>query len=328
MIGHGLRFGRCTLLLAALFALSIGDVGAQGYPNRPVRLVVPVAPGGVIDFVGRSLAQQLSEGLGQPVVVENRPGAGGITGTDGVARSAPDGYTLVLMDMGVVVNPVLRPSLVTYDLFTQLQTVSIVSTSPLVVVVSPTMPVKSFPEFVAYGKTKPAKFNFASPGIGSTTHLATEIFKLRSGVAATHVAYRGVGSSFTDLMNDEIQFVFSSIAGALSLIESNRIRGIATTGRLRSSLFPDLPTVSEAGIPGFQVEIWLGLFAPAPLAPDVLARLNAEVKKALEKSEIKAGWHKVGILPLGTSPQDGSAFIRAEYEKWRKVIAEANLKDG
>ena len=146
------------------FAISIGNASAQDYPNRPIRLVVPVAPGGVIDYVGRTLAQQLSEGLGQPVVVENRPGAGGITGTDSVARSAADGYTLVLMDMGIVVNPSLRPSSVPYDLFTQLQTVSIVSSSPLVVVVSPTMPVKTFAEFMAYGKTKPAKFNFASPG--------------------------------------------------------------------------------------------------------------------------------------------------------------------
>ena len=323
-----LRTARHLLLLATFFAIAVGDARAQDYPNRPIRLVVPVAPGGVIDYVGRTLAQQLSEGLGQPVVVENWPGAGGITGTDSVARSAPDGYTLVLMDMGIVVNPSLRPSSVPYDLFTQLQTVSIVSSSPLVVVVSPTMPVKTFAEFIAYGKTKPAKFNFASPGIGSTTHLAAEIFKLRSGVPATHVAYRGVGSSFTDLMNDEIQFVFSSIAGALSLINSNRIRGLATTGRSRSPLFPDLPTVSEAGTPGFEVEIWLGVFAPAPLPPAVLARLNAEIKTALEKSELKAQWSKVGILPLGTGPDDGSAFIRAEFEKWRKVIADANLKDG
>jgi tripartite-type tricarboxylate transporter receptor subunit TctC len=313
------------LLAPVLMALSASAVQAQGYPNKPIRLVLPYAPGGIIDYVGRTLATHLSEPLGQPVVAENRPGAGGISGTDTVARSTPDGYTLVLMDPAIVINPTLQPS-VPYDLFKQLQTVSIVSSSPEVLVVSPTLPVKNFDEFVAYAKANPGKLNFSSAGIGTTPHLAGELFKQRTGVDAVHVPYRGIGASYTDMMAGKISFAFSSIAGALPFTSDNRVRPIATTGLKRTPVYPDQPTVDEAGLKGFEVDLWLGIFAPTGLPADVLARLNADIKKTLSKEEVKVALAKVGVEPRGSTPQEGDAFLKTEYEKWKTVVVEGKIK--
>jgi tripartite-type tricarboxylate transporter receptor subunit TctC len=299
---------------------------AQTYPSKPVRLVLPYAPGGIIDYVGRTLAQKLTENLGQPVLAENRPGAGGIVGTDSVARSAPDGYTLVLMDPAIVINPTLQAD-VPYDLFKNLQTVSIVSSSPEVLVVSPTLPVKTFSELVAYGKANPGKLNFASAGIGTTPHLAGEMFKLRTGIDATHVPYKGIGASYTDMMSGKVQMAFSSIAGALPFTADNRVKAIATTGTKRSSVYPDLPTVAEAGLPGFEVDLWLGVFGPAGLPGPALARLNRDLQKALEAPDLKAALAKVGVEPRGTSAEAGAAFLRAEFDKWKQVIADGKIKE-
>ena len=315
-----------VLLVLAPAALATGSAVAQSYPAKPIRLVLPYNPGGIIDYVGRTLAQHLGEPLGQPVVAENRPGGGGIAGTDAVARSAADGYTLVLMDPAIVINPTLQPS-VPYDLFKQLQTVSIVSSSPEVLVVSPHLPVNSFAELVSYGKANPGKLNFASAGIGTTPHLAGEMFKQRTGIEATHIPYRGIGASFTDMMSGKVQFAFSSIAGALPFTSDNRVRPIATTGLKRSSVYPDLPTVDEAGLKGFEVDLWLGVFAPSGIPADVLARLNSEIGKALQRDEVKAALAKVGVEPRGTGPQDGATFLKAEFDKWKTVIAEGNIKE-
>lgn len=319
------RHWAALLLAPALVTFSATAVLAQGYPNKPVRLVLPYAPGGIIDYVGRTLATHLSEPLGQTVVAENRPGAGGIAGTDTVARSAADGYTLVLMDPALVINPTLQPS-IPYDLFKQLQTVSIVSSSPEVLVVSPTLPVKNFQEFVAYAKANPGKLNFSSAGIGTTPHLAGELFKQRTGVDAVHVPYRGIGASYTDMMAGKISFAFSSIAGALPFTSDNRVRPIATTGLKRTPVYPDQPTVDEAGLKGFEVDLWLGIFAPAGLPADVLARLNADIRKTLAKEEVKAALAKVGVEPRGSTPEEGAAFLKSEYEKWKTVVIEGKIK--
>ena len=288
--------------------------------------MLPYAPGGIIDYVGRTLAQKLTENLGQPVVAENRPGGGGVLGTDSVARSAPDGYTLVLMDPAIVINPTLQAD-VPYDVFKNLQTVSIVSSSPEVLVISPTLPVKTFPELVAYGKANPGKLNFASAGIGTTPHLAGEMFKLRTGIDATHIPYKGIGASYTDMMSGKVQMAFSSIAGALPFTTDNRVRAIATTGAKRSSVYPDLPTVAEAGLAGFEVDLWLGVFAPAKLPAPILTRLNGELTKALEAADLKAALAKVGVEPRGTSPEEGTVFLRAEFDKWKQVIADGKIKE-
>ncbi|MEW6452961.1 MAG: tripartite tricarboxylate transporter substrate binding protein [Pseudomonadota bacterium] len=315
-----------ALALGSAFAAAISaGAQAQSFPTKPIKLVLPYSPGGIIDYVGRQLAQHLGDTIGQPVVAENRPGAGGIAGTDTVARSAPDGYTLVLMDPAIVINPTLQPS-VPYDLFKGMTTVAMVSTSPEVLVVSPQLPVKTFDELVAYGKANPGKLNFGSAGIGTTPHLAGELFKQRTGVDATHIPYRSIGQSYPDMMANKIQFAFSSIAGALPFTSDNRVRAIATTGLKRSSVYPDLPTVDEAGLKGFEVDLWLGIFAPAGLPADVHAKLSAELKKTLEKPEVKTALAKVGVEPRWQDQKDSAAFLKNEFDKWKKVIADGNIK--
>jgi tripartite-type tricarboxylate transporter receptor subunit TctC len=298
---------------------------AQSYPAKPVKLVLPYNPGGVVDFVGRTLAQHLGEALGQPVVSENRPGAGGIVGTDVVARAQPDGYTLLLMDPAIVINPTLQES-VPYDLFKQLDVISVVSSSPLVLVVTPGLNVKTFDAFIAYAKANPGKLNFASAGIGTTPHLAGEMLKQRTGIVATHVPYRGIGASYTDMMANKVQFAFSSIAGAVPFTTDNRVLAIATTGEMRSEVYPDKPTVSEAGLSGFTVDLWLAVFAPAGLPADVKTKLNTAINTVLANPELKAAFAKVGASPRGTTPAEGAAFVKADYDKWKTVITEGKIK--
>jgi tripartite-type tricarboxylate transporter receptor subunit TctC len=311
----------CALVLSALAT----SVLAQAYPSRPLRLIVPYAPGGVVDFIGRTLGQRLSEQLGQTVIADNRPGAGGIIGVEATAKSAPDGYTLVLMDPAIVINPVLQDA-VPYDVIRDLTAVAIVGSSPLVLASHPELPVKSVADVIAYAKANPGKLNFASAGIGTTPHMAGELLKLRIGAQMTHVPYKGMGPAMADLVSGRVQVSFGSITAALPFLGDHRLRGLATTGATRSSALPDLPTMIEAGLPGFEVELWLGLFGPAKLAPAALARLNAETTKAIAHPEARAAFAKVGVEPRGTSPGDAAAFIRAENEKWGKLVREAKLK--
>src|SRR5262249_21706707 len=239
-IGRSIIGAALSLVLFASAAL------AQSYPNRPVRLILPYNPGGIVDYVGRSLGQHLGEALGATVVPENRPGAGGILGTEVTARAQPDGYTLLLMDNAIVINPSLQEH-VPYDFFKQIDAISWVSSSPLVLVVTPDLKVKSFDEFVAYAKANPGKLNFATAGVGTAPHLAAEMFKQRTGINAVHVPYKGIGASYIDLMSNKIQFAFSSIAGALPFTTDNRVLPLATTGETRSEVYPDKPTMAEAG---------------------------------------------------------------------------------
>jgi tripartite-type tricarboxylate transporter receptor subunit TctC len=312
-----------VLLGSALLAPS--TAGAQSYPNKPIRIVLPYVPGGIIDTAGRNLALRLGETAGQSVVAENRPGAGGMVGADVVARSAPDGYTILLTDPALVSNPTLQAD-VPYDLFKQLQAVSIIGSSPAVIVASPSLPFTNFAEFIAYAKANPGKLNFASAGIGTAPHLAGEMIKLRTGIEMTHVPYRGIGAAYPDVMSGKVQLAFSSIAGAVPFTADNRVRPIATTGPTRSPVYPDVPTVAESGLPGFAVDLWIAIYAPAGLPPAVLAKLNGDINKALQQGELKAAFAKIGITPRGTSPEEGAAFTRSEYEKWKKVIVEGKIK--
>ena len=314
-----------ALLVGAAAVLAATSAAAQSYPTKPVRLVLPYAPGGIIDYVGRTLATHMSGPLGQQVIAENRPGAGGIAGTDVVARSAPDGYTIVIMDPAIVINPTLQPSM-PYDLFKQLTTVSIVSTSPEVVVVAPQLPVKTIAELTAYAKANLGKLNFASAGVGTTPHLAGELYKQRAGIDAVHVPYRSIGQSYPDMMANKVQFAFSSIAGALPFTSDDRVRAIATTGSKRSPVYPDLPTIDEAGLKGFEVDLWLGIFAPTGLPADALTKLNTALLTTLAEPQVKTALAKVGVEPRGTSPQQGAEILKAEFEKWKKVITEGKIK--
>ena len=316
------RFASAALICAAVLTPPTSQ--AQTYPSKPIHFILPYIPGGIIDTAGRHLALRLSESLGQSVVPENRPGAGGMVGADVVARSAPDGYTMLLTDPGLVSNPTLQSD-VPYDLFNGLQAVSIVGASPAVIVASLKLPVTTFPELIAYAKANPGKLNFASAGIGTAPHLAGEMIKLRAGIDMTHVPYRGIGAAYPDVMSGKVQLAFSSIAGAVSFTSDNRVRPLATTGPARSPVYPDVPTVAES-LPGFDVDLWIGIYAPAGLPPPVLAKLNGEINKVLQHPELKAAFAKIGVEPRGTSPEQAAAFTRSEYEKWKTVIVEGKIK--
>ena len=297
-------------------------------PSKPIRLVLPYAPGGATDFIGRTVAQHLGEVIGQQVVAENRTGSGGIPGTDYVVRSAPDGYTLVLMDPALVINPSLLASL-PFDLFKDLKIVSRVSSAALVLVASPHLPVKTFAEFLAHGKANPGKLNFASAGIGTTPHLAGELFKQRAGVDAVHVPYRGIGQSYTDMMSGKISFAFSSFAGAQPFTADNRVRPLATTGLKRSTgSYADLPTLDEAGperLRGRAVVRDPGAGGGAGGCARQAQRRAGQ--DAAARPELKAAFAKIGAEPVPTTQQDGAAFLKTEHEKWKKVIADGNIKE-
>jgi tripartite-type tricarboxylate transporter receptor subunit TctC len=321
------RMNRPTarVLVWSMLALAASlPAHAQNFPDRPVHLIIPYGPGGIVDFAGRVLAAKIGDALGQTVVPENKPGAGGIVGVDYVAHAAPDGYSMALMDPGIVANPTLQKSM-PYDIFKDLVTLSVVSSSPEVLVVAPQLGIKTYAELVAYGKANPGKLNYASAGVGTTPHLAAEMWKLRTGIDAVHVPYKGIGGSFTDMMSNKVQMAFSSIAGALPFTGDNRIVALATTGTTRSAVYPDLPTVAEAGLPGYSVDLWLSLYGTAGTPPDILAKLNSAINKALQDGELKTSFAKFGLTPRGTSLAEGSAFTKDEYLKWKKVIEDGHI---
>jgi tripartite-type tricarboxylate transporter receptor subunit TctC len=309
-----------TVLAAASLAAQ-----AQTYPNKPIRLILPYVPGGIIDTTGRNLAARLGEAMGVSVVAENRPGAGGTVGVDVVARSAPDGYAIVLTDPGVVTNPTLLKD-VPYDLFKGLQPVSIIGSSPAVIVASMHLPVTTFAEMIAYAKANPGKLNFASAGIGTAPHLAGEMIKLRTGIEMTHVPYRGIGAAYPDVLSGKVQLAFSSIAGAVPFTTDNRVRPLAVTRAVRSPVYPNVPTVAESGLPGFDVDLWLGIYAPAGMPAPVLAKLNGAIDKVLQHPEMKAALAKIGVEPRGTSTEEAVAITRSEHDKWKQVIVEGKIK--
>jgi tripartite-type tricarboxylate transporter receptor subunit TctC len=313
------------LLICAVLVCAAGFTAyAQNFPDRPLHLIVPYGPGGITDFAGRTLGARLGDILGQPVVVENKPGASGTVGVNYVAHSAPDGYSMAIMDPAIVINQILQKSM-PYDIFKDIVTLSIISSSPTVLVVTPELGIKTYAELVAFGKANPGKLNFATAGIGTAPHLAAELWMLRTGINAVHVSYKGIGASYTDLMSGKIQMAFSSIAGALPFTSDGRIIALATTGTERSPVYPDLPTVAEGGLPGYNVDLWLGLYGTAGTPPDVLTKLNGAIGKALQDSDLKASFAKFGLTPRGTSMADGAAFVNDEYAKWQKVITDAHI---
>jgi len=320
---------RLKRFISIVFSLVTAVAGApyaraMDYPTRPIHLVISYQPGGIVDFAGRVLADQLGTVLGQSIVVENRPGAGGIVGVDSVAHADPDGYNLVLIDPSIVTNPVLHKNM-PFDVFKDLTPISLVGSSPDVLVVAPQLQIKSFDALVAYGKANPGKLNFASPGIGTTGHLAGEMFRQRLHIDATHVPYKGSGPAFVDLMSGKVQMLFSSIAGALPFTQKGSIVPLATTGHLRSPVYPDLPTVEELNQPGFVADTWLCLFAPAGTPADVIATLNRAVVKAGQAEALKTSFAKFGVEPRTSTAPETSTFIKDEYAKWKAVITDSHI---
>jgi tripartite-type tricarboxylate transporter receptor subunit TctC len=311
--------------LAALLAATPPEAAAQEYPSRPPHLVVPYAPGGVVDYSGRLLAKALGDVLGQQLVVDNRTGAGGVIGTETVVHAAPDGYSLLIMDPAIAVNPSLMKA-VPYDVLKDLQTISMVGSTPLVLVVPAASPAQDLGGLVAYAKARPSPLTFGSAGIGTTPHMAGELFRLAAGLELTHIAYKGMGPAVADLIAGQVDLSFSSITAALPFIQDGRLRGLATTGARRSRALPDLPTVAEAGFPGFEVDLWLALFGPANLPRPLLDRLNRAVGQALATPALVEGLARFGVEPLPGTPEAGTAFVAAELEKWARVVRDAKLQ--
>jgi tripartite-type tricarboxylate transporter receptor subunit TctC len=310
---------------ATLFAsFSAGDALA-GFPDRVVRIVVPFAPGGGTDVIARTLAQEMAKDLGAAVVVENKPGAGTIIGTQAVAASEPDGYSLLMGTFANAVNPSLGAKL-PYDPHRDFAAVALVARSFNIVVVNPKSPFQSVADLIAAAKAEPGKVTFGTFGIGTSAHLAGELFKNLAGVNLTAVPYKGAAPGITDLIGGQIQVMFTTVASAAALIESGQLRALAVTSAERSPAFPELPTVAEAGVPGYAAESWYGLFAPARTPSDVIDRLNQSAALAVRSEAFKRLGVNEGLIMVAQSPGELDRYLRGEEARWRKVIEAAGIK--
>lgn len=297
---------------------------AQSYPTRPIRLIVPLAAGGGMDTVARGVGLKLTESLGQTIVVDNRGGGGGSIGAELVAAAAPDGYTLIMMSSTSVIHPLMYKS--RYDTLRDFAPVSQVTTQPYVIVVNPKLPIQSVKELIGYAKANPDKLNFASSGNGSLIHLATELFKSATGTRMVHIPYKGIGAAYPDIIAGNIQVIFASIISAQPHVRAQRIRALAVTGTKRAQSSPELPTVAEAGVPGFAVTQWYGVFAPAGTPRAVVDRLHREIVAVLKLPEVAARLAADGAEAVGNTPQQFGAHVRAERDKWAKVIKETGIR--
>ena len=315
----------CSLLTAyclLAFASSTNVAVAQttNYPVKPVRLVVPFVPGGGNDIVARFLAPRLTETFGQTVVVDNRPGAGSAIGTDIVAKSTPDGYTLLVNHNAFAINPALYPKL-PFEVARDFAQVAMIGLTTNTLVIIPTVPAKSVKELIALLKAKPGELNYASAGAGGTGHLAMEYFKLATGTQLVHVPYKGGGAMMIDLVGGQVQVAISGLPPTLPFINSKRLIALATTGAKRSVFLPELPTLDEAGVPGFEFDTWYGVHAPAKTPGEIIVKLNTTIAKYLATPEVKQQLAKLGIEAAGSStPQEFTTFVRAEIEKMHKII--------
>jgi tripartite-type tricarboxylate transporter receptor subunit TctC len=300
-------------------------VTAQNYPTRPIRLIVPFAPGGGTDIAARAVAQRLTQAFNQQVIVDNRPGAGTVIGTDIAAHSAPDGYTLLQCSTSLSINPSLRKKL-PYDALRDFTPITLVVSEPYVVVSNPMFAAKSIKELIALAKAKPGQITFGSPGTGTGGHLAGELFKLLSGADITHIPYKGNGPALTDLLGGQINLLFATILSALPHVKSGKLNVLAVSAVQRSALLPDVPTVAEAGVPGYASGSWTGVLAPAGTPKDIVAKLNTELVKGLRSPEMRDWFTKGGAEPVANTSAEFASFIRDETAKWAKVIKAANIQ--
>jgi tripartite-type tricarboxylate transporter receptor subunit TctC len=311
---------------AALLAYATGVALAQPYPARPVRLIVPFPAGGGSDIVGRIVAGKLTEQMKQQVFVDNRGGAGGSIGTEAAVRAAPDGYTLVLASTSeIAVNPAIYAKL-SYDTVRDLAPIALIASTPVVIVVHPSLPVKSVKELIALAKARPGDINMASAGNGTFTHLSGELFKSVTGTHLTHVPYKGAPTALTDLTAGQVQIMFSSLPAAVGLINGGRIRAIAVSTEKRADNLPMVPTVAESGVPAYQVTYWYGSFVPAATPKDILAQLFNEVARALRAQEVAAALVKQGATPGALSQPQFSDFVKSEHARWGKVARATGVK--
>jgi len=311
--------------LSLIACLAAGASPAQDYPARPVRMVVPFSPGGSTDVLARIVGQKLTERSGQPVIIENRAGAGGNIGAEQVARSAPDGYTLLLGGVPHAISASLYSKL-PYDMARDLTAIAEVASFPSAIVLHPSLPANSVKELIALARARPGQLSFGSAGIGSPNHLSLELFQAMAGVRMVHVPYKGSGQLVGDLLAGQVQLASMGLPVAVPHVQSGKLRAIAVTGAARSPLLPEVPTVSEAGLPGFEVTSWYGVFGPAGLPADIVVKLNSEIGSAVTAAEVKERLAALGAEPSVKSPDQFGRYVRQEITKWAKVVKDSGAK--
>ena len=313
-------------LLTVLLCVAAAQAFAQGYPAKPVRMIIPYPPGGGNDTLGRLFAAKLGERIGQPVVVENRPGAGTIIGTEAAAKSPPDGYTILLSS---IATHALSPNLyakVPYDPIRDFAPITLLGIAPTVLVVPADLPAKDLAELVAAAKAKPGGLTYASGGNGTPPHINGEVFKSVAGVDLLHVPYKGGGPALVDLMAGRVQVMLDTAASAMPHVRSGKLRALAITGAKRSAEYPDIPTFAEAGLPGYDTNAWYSMHAPAGTPPEIVRRLNAELVASLEEPDVQARFKQLTTEPVGNTPEEFAAFVKAELDKYARVIKAAGIR--
>jgi len=314
------------LLVLALAAGFASLTSAQPYPTKPIKLVAPSTPGDAPDVIARLVADKLSTALGQQVVVENRPGAGGVVGSDYVAKAAPDGYTLIMGNAGSHGINAAVYSKLPYDIQRDFAPVSQVAVAPNVMVINPSVPASTLAEFIAYAKANPGKLSYASGGNGSSAHMSMELFKSMSGIDIQHVPYKGSSPALTDVVSGQVVAFIGNMPPTVPLIKAGKLRAIAVTTKSRSALMPELPTITEAGLPGFETVAWFGVLAPAGTPPEVVNRLSAEIAKIAKSPEIREKLVAMGAEPIGSTPEEFKAVIDRDIAKWKPLAQKVGIK--
>lgn len=317
-----------TMLKAACAALMLSaafGAAAAEYPSKTIKWVVPFPPGGAMDVMARTLGEKLAQSMKQPVIIENRAGAGGVIGSGIVAKSDPDGHTMMIVSIGHAVNPSLY-SKVPYDAVKDFQPVSLVGIVPNILVVNPAVKATSVKDLIALAKAEPGKLSYASAGTGTTVHLAAELFASMAGVDIMHVPYKGSSPAVTDLISGQVNMMFDSISSAKPFIESGKLKALAVTTSKRSSLFPNVPTVAEAGLKAYELSGWYAVFVPAKTPKPIVDRLNSELLKALKQPEVRQRFASIGAEVVGSSPDELARYLKSETARWAKVVQDRNIK--
>jgi tripartite-type tricarboxylate transporter receptor subunit TctC len=316
----------CATLASLALAAPLSALAQSSYPDRPIKLVVGVPPGGTTDLVARLVGDQMSRVLGQSIVIENRGGAGGNIAAEMVAKAAPDGYTLFLAPIGTVaINPSLYAN-IPFDPLRDFAPISQLTSLPMVLLVNPSVPANNVKELIQYARSHPDKMTFGSGGSGTSTHLAGELFKMKTGIEMTHVPYKGNSPATTDLLAGRVLIMFDQIATGLPNVRAGKLKALGVTTAKRSEIAPDIPTLAESGVPGFDVDTWHGLVAPAGTPAAIIAKLNAAVVKALASPELREKFKAAGIEPIATTPEQFGAFLKSELARWHEVVKASGAK--
>jgi tripartite-type tricarboxylate transporter receptor subunit TctC len=315
-----------TALIAALLASAIPGANAQPYPTKPVRMIVPFPPGGATDLLARVVGQKLGEGLGHQVVIDNRPGAGGTIGSRLMVDAQPDGYTILMSSVSThAIGPHLYAT-PPYDPMKDFTAISEVSVTPTVLMVSTTLPVNTLKEFIALAKARPGKLNYGSSGVGTQFHLSGELLKLLTGIDMVHIPYKGTALVYPDLFSGQVAMMFDTLSVSIPFIKAGRVKALGVTGAKRTPTLPDVPTIAEAGVAGFNADLWLGIWGPAKLPRDITDQLSSAIAKLLKSPDVRERLAAQGMEPVGSTPAQFADFVRRENAQWSKVVKSAGVK--